>query len=299
MSESEMNTSEPNMVGYFGKHMVGIGATQFHGDPPVQNFFFIVGFLASIKGEWFFVTAGHCLAELEEAISSSKVENFRLVDYVGQQAKNEWSIPFDYNGSFRDFHHDERSGVDAGFVHLQQFYSRQLATNEVVAHDEVQWKRQPKRFETASMMGIPASTVKRRDAESYWFSTDMIPLEILNSPPQKFNDDSPCDLTDLERSLRDGLFYAKFPDDIALPKNDQGDDDIKGMSGGPIFGFAHSLGKLKYWIAAVQSSWYPQSRLIRGTPFPLIADSIEKYLNDLVDLMRSSEEHDTGGLPSS
>jgi hypothetical protein len=83
MKADDMNSSEPNMVEYFAKHLVGIGATQIHGDPPVQNFFFIVGFVASIKDEWFLVTAGHCLAELEEAIRSSRVENFRVAVHSG------------------------------------------------------------------------------------------------------------------------------------------------------------------------------------------------------------------------
>ncbi len=280
-----MSDNEPGMVGYFGKHLVGIGATQVYGDPPVENVFFVVGFVASIKDEWFFVTAGHCLAELEEAIKSSRVENVRLVDYMGQQAMDKSPIPFDYAGSFRDFHCDERTGVDAGFVHIRPFYRRQLEANGIVAHDEVQWKRQPEKFEAAWMMGIPSSTVKRRDEESYWFSTRMIPLEIVPSTPQKFIDDSPGNLTDRERSLRDRLFYGRFPGVIDLPKNERGDDDIKGMSGGPIFGFAHSLGRAKYWIAAVQSCWYPRSRLIRGTPFPLIGYTTERFLDDLVSRM--------------
>ena len=294
MKAGEMSMGEPNMVDYLAKHLVGIGATQVHGDPPVENVFFIVGSVASIKDEWFFVTAGHCLAELEEAIKSSRVENFRLVDYMGQQARYKSPIPFDYGGSFKQFHHDERSGVDAGFVHIRSFYRRQLEANGIVAHDEVQWNRQPEKFQAAWMMGIPSSTVKRRDDETYWFSTSMIPLEILDSTPQKFIDDSPGDLTDRERSLRDRLFYARFPGDIDLPKNDRGDDDIKGMSGGPILGFADSMGTLKYWIAAVQSCWYPTSRLIRGTPFPLIGDTMEGYLNDPASRMSRTEAVERG-----
>jgi hypothetical protein len=50
MKESEMNISEPNMIGHFARHMVGIGVTHVHGDPRAQNFF-IGGFVASIKGE--------------------------------------------------------------------------------------------------------------------------------------------------------------------------------------------------------------------------------------------------------
>ena len=281
MNPARENIGGPSMVGFFAKHMIGIAATQVHGDPPVENVFLIAGFVASIKGEWFFVTAGHCLDDLEAAIKSTSIENVRLVDYMGQQAVDKSPIPFDYAGSLRDFHHDERTGVDAGFVHIRPFYRRQLEANGIVAHDEVQWKRQPGKFEAAWMMGIPSSTVRRRDEESYWFSTSMIPLEIVESTPQNFIDDSPGDSTDGERSLRDRLFYARFPDDIDLPKNERGDDDIRGMSGGPIFGFADSMGTPKYWIAAVQSCWYPRSRLIRGTPFPLIGDTMEKYLDDL------------------
>lgn len=85
------------------------------------------------------------------------------------------------------------------------------------------------------------------------------------------------------------MFYARLPAGLALPKNERGDDDIKGMSGGPIFGLAHSLGKTKYWIGAVQSCWYPRTRLIRGTPLPLIGDMMEAYLDDLASRVSRGE----------
>ena len=40
------------------------------------------------------------------------------------------------------------------------------------------------------------------------------------------------------------------------------------MSGGLILGVGYSLGQLKYWVAAIQSSWFPESRVIRAVPLP-------------------------------
>lgn len=171
-------SNEPQLVDYFSKHTLGLAATQIHGDQPIESAFFVVGLVVSIKSEWFLVTAGHCLADIEEANNFSKLENYRLVDYMGSQAKEKSPIPFDYTGSFKQYCYDTRSGFDAGFVHIKPYYRHLLAVNGIVAHDEVQWKRQPEKFEAAWMMGIPASTVRRRDQESYWFSTSMIPLDI-------------------------------------------------------------------------------------------------------------------------
>lgn len=54
--------------------------------------------------------------------------------------------------------------------------------------------------------------------------------------------------------------------------------DVDGMSGCPIFGFQKGREDL-YWIVAVQASWLPKSRVIFGTPMPLLGRLIEASLD--------------------
>jgi len=111
----------------------------------------------------------------------------------------------------------------------------------------------------------------------------MIPLNILKDTPEPYLRESPADLSEADRELRNAFFYAAIPQHISLPKNEKGEDDIKGMSGGPILGVGHSLGKLKYWVAAIQSSWFPESRVIRAVPLPSIGYYLFRLYQFYVD----------------
>ncbi len=53
--------------------------------------------------------------------------------------------------------------------------------------------------------------------------------------------------------------------------------DIKGMSGGPIFGFAKEEPN-RHYIVAVQSAWLKTKGITFGCPVPLIAQLAERQL---------------------
>ena len=115
----------------------------------------------------------YCLKQLEKAIQQTKVERIRLVDYAGAQSTNHDPIPFDYQRTFRQHWNDPNGvGVDFGIVYVPTYYRRLLEANGVRANDEVQWRRQPERFETAWMLGFPSALVRRRDPSTYLFSVD-------------------------------------------------------------------------------------------------------------------------------
>lgn len=63
-------------------------------------------------------------------------------------------------------------------------------------------------------------------------------------------------------------------------------EDMKGMSGGPIFGFKHQEGKgLRYWLIAAQSSWHPSRRITIGC-----------FVRELAGAIASSMEYVAKGL---
>ena len=178
-------SKDRDMVGHFSVNLVGIAATQVFDNPPTDNTFFIAGCIVSIMQEWFFVTAGHCLEQLAEASRQTKVERIRLVDYAGEQSTNNLPIPFDYENPFKQYW-NEPNGVDFGVVYLSTYYRRLLEANGVRANDEVQWRRQPEEFEVAWMLGFPSALVHKRDPSTYLFSASMIPLDILQAPPEQY-----------------------------------------------------------------------------------------------------------------
>ena len=60
--------------------------------------------------------------------------------------------------------------------------------------------------------------------------------------------------------------------------------DIKGMSGGPIFGFKKDCDN-RYWVVAIQSSWIADRKLTFACPVPVFAQIVqnvyEAVLSDL------------------
>jgi hypothetical protein len=56
---------------------------------------------------------------------------------------------------------------------------------------------------------------------------------------------------------------------------------IKGMSGGPIFAVSRSSEYgFQYFLAAVQSSWLPNTRAIKAEPISRVVEYIDKILSD-------------------
>jgi hypothetical protein len=270
----------PNLTSFLGKHLVALAATQVWDGPQRDTTFFVAGCLFEHAGEWFFITAGHCLNEIEEALRTSRVENFRLVDYTGHQALNKMPIPFDFRNTFRQALVDDRCGVDFGVVYIEPYYRQLLQRNGVEVVDRINWDRQPEDFEMAWMIGIPNTLVQYSDDSSILLSTVSLPLDILSETPEQFLKNSPPDLTDSEKGRRDGQFYARIPGDYQLPKNEAGRDDIKGMSGGPIFGFKRADERTKYWVAAIQSAWYADTRTVRGCPMPFIGANLARFIDE-------------------
>ncbi|MGO9465427.1 MAG: hypothetical protein ACLQVF_14890 [Isosphaeraceae bacterium] len=146
-----------DVIKYLGKHLVALACRQSVGNPTVAHTFFIVGFVVSVADEWFMVTAGHCLADLEKAFRAGGVQAIKLIDYMGTGAIDFTPHFFDYGKEPRCWF-DEDNGVDFGFVHLRPYYRRLLEANRVVAMDEIQWKRQPPAsdLEVCWMLGIPS-----------------------------------------------------------------------------------------------------------------------------------------------
>jgi hypothetical protein len=52
---------------------------------------------------------------------------------------------------------------------------------------------------------------------------------------------------------------------------------VKGMSGGPIFGFCREP-QLRYWVVALQSSWNAEKRIVYGCSLPVLASLMTEWV---------------------
>jgi hypothetical protein len=289
------DSDESEMVGFFSRHLVVIAGHQTEGDPPKTHAFFIAGIVISVGGHWFLVTAGHCLARLEQAIRETKVEGIRLVDYIGNHAIDATSHFFDYAGALKRYF-DNANGIDFGFVYLRPYYRNLLAANGVVAMDEVQWKRQPHNsdYGICWMLGVPSELVDDSDPKTVLFRSAFLPLDALSEIPEQFKADSGSGLSSQDMAIRDAMFYGRIRASYALPKNKSGEDDISGMSGGPILGFVKKGDELKYWIVAIQSCWFRDTRFVRGCPVPIIAACLEGLVREVEHVASDPSQKEKG-----
>ncbi len=51
-------------------------------------------------------------------------------------------------------------------------------------------------------------------------------------------------------------------------------EDMRGMSGGPIFGVSTTSESTRYWIVGLQSSWHRPTRTVFGCPLPEFASLV-------------------------
>jgi hypothetical protein len=252
----------------FCKHLIGLSVAYRHKtsedrDKP-SRFSVCSGTLIIIDNVLYFLTAGHVLKALDElrACDQVEIDNARLIDTLGSERISKIPIPFDLH-SARMFYIDE-GGLDFGIIVLDSHYVGLLSKNRVTALSEKNWIYQNDiEFDFHAMLGFPSEYTSERLSESGHgtLSAVMLGVKKLDMPPI---DHVPN---------RYPQFVGQLNSELPIP-------NIEGMSGGPIFGFAFKSGSLRYWVVALQSSWYSQERIIYGCPLPLLGSLLTTMAAD-------------------
>ncbi|MCQ3972403.1 MAG: hypothetical protein DPW09_03030 [Anaerolineae bacterium] len=248
-------TIHDELIGFFHRHLVPIFFT-FEKEKDIQNFV-VTAFVLSVLDQWFLITAGHCIREIEKLTDSYgyKIVGCQLIDFLGLGATNQRPIPFVYEGSHPTCLSDNYA-FDYGVMVLSGYYKKLLQANNIQALNEEVWKKQPNKVDLYMLLGIPAELVKV-DPDIIEIVPTLHTIESVSQKPDGFTEtDAP-------------LFYGK----IAL-NNDL--KSIKGMSGGPIFAFSRNeQGELRYWLTALQSRWLPETHFIAACPTNLLGHFLE------------------------
>lgn len=247
----------------------------------------LTGFLLELHGRVFWVTAGHCLKDgLDDLIvrGAIRITGGGFMDYLGVGAQHFHLIPHRYEIGDAAYVELPGHGVDFGILMLDELQIKDLAANNTMPIGRENWIHQPQlTFDIYRMLGIPANRVFRhRLSESSsrlavqpaMVAIDRITIDEAGSPPP--GSETPTD----------AWFIGRI-DPLAKI------DDIKGMSGGPIYGFRkHADGRLTYHVVAVQSRWWPHSRTIFGCSLPMIAEAIWQEIDDMFNQFRESASGD-------
>lgn len=240
-----------------------------------HHFLACSGTLIEIHGQVFYLTAGHVLKKIEEQLwgnQNVEIPAVRLVDNFGL-GPGHLSIPFDLAGTPLFYIDDEADGLDFGVIHLRSYYVRLLAKGGVIALDEQRWRYQHRvEFQRYEILGLPAESTSGCLSSSGvgLVTPTMFPVRRLEALPEDAKETT----------------YQRFVGQIVpeLPI-----DSIEGMSGGPIFGFRYKDSELRYWVVALQSSWYRSRRIIFGCPLPILASLLSDWIGDALSAQRRTK----------
>lgn len=272
MSTSTDQQKDTDTLEFFCRHLVALCVNFDYLDGPDATsrgprFTAYAGTIICIRDMVCFLTAGHIVRELDEAIRSNRVTIYSavLADTFGWRRISNHPIPFDLIGAPRFFIDDENEGLDFGLIALRANDVRLLAANGISALFEENWIHQPRlSFDGYFMLGLPSEFVSERLSSSGLgaVSPTMFRVQRLDLPPEG------------TRKTRHPRFVGQLDRD--LPFN-----SIDGMSGGPIFGIKFGP-PMRYWVVALQSAWRRDVDVVFGCFVLVLASLVTEWTEEVL-----------------
>jgi hypothetical protein len=278
MEENEAR--EGDVVAFMSRHFVALTC---HYDLPGtvgaanRHVAVISGFLLEVRDFYFWVTAGHCLKELDKLLASEvvKVCGGGFMDFFGYDAVHKHSVPFRYERGSGFYVTRPEDGIDFGLIALNDLQIRAFKANKVIVISRENWVGQRDlTFDFYMMLGIPANRVIKTINDDGEVNAHIGPL--MTRVDRLSVDDLGEVPSDAEAAPTDAWFIGQIPAECKTV-------DIKGMSGGPIYGFRRNEnGRLIYHVVALQSRWWDKRRIVFGCSVPLFAEEVYQQLGEVM-----------------
>jgi uncharacterized protein (DUF433 family) len=232
------------------------------------------GFPLLVGDNWCYVTAGHIIQdELIPAVEEghARINKYLLADYFGPEPKCNEPTPFEYEDAGKAHLDDRRLGLDFALIHLRELYAKSLAANGIEPISRANWSNAPAlTFESYAMLGVPTELSEpvvrqgeRGEQGGLAITLSLVTIERLECAPETVE-------------MPPGDWFIGR---VRVPFS------IRGMSGGPIFGFRRNeAGRWTYHVLAVQSRWFEKQGVILGCPIPafmsLVEEELERYARE-------------------
>lgn len=243
-----------------GKHFVSLTCTQFLPDDK-ENGIVFSGFITEVCGLWMYLTAGHTLRKIEEALNAgAKFDHWRLGDETARGPYSGKPIPIDFNPTQWLVLDDRERGIDYAVFPLRELYKRGLEEGGAKPVPRDAWGSHFAPHDYWVLFGVPEESVDTPVVGQIAAKALTLVLEPAESPEGKSE-------KDLNR------FYANLVgDSVDAVKS------VKGMSGGPVFALKRANGVWTYSVIGVQSGWFVAERTIIACPFATFALAIQDLL---------------------
>ncbi len=225
------------------------------------------GFVIAVRGEWFYMTAGHILRDVRIALEgNSTFDIWRFGDQTAGNKFRDTAIPYAFDIEQWLVPEDADAGLDYAAVHIGGLYRKQLEAGGVVALDRNAWGDHLSEHNHWVLAGIPKETVSYDGKTVISAKFVMAPLTSTDAPP-------------LIEHRTENKFFARLTDDSEYFVS-----DIDGMSGGPVFMLRLDDDTWKYKVIGVQSGWYQSRRVVAVCPFALFGEALEPIVEEALQL---------------
>ena len=248
-------------VAFMSRHLVALqvdceyddGETQRRGSEVFS------GFILDLHGRRYWTTAGHCLRDVDAEIGKGhlRVHGGGFADFFGPGLPNRHLVPFTYERGLGIYVCNDDLGLDFGVILLPDLLALNIQANNIVPISRENWVHQSSlTFSFYKMLGFPSHLIE----ELGGYVPTMIGIE-------------PIDPSSLEDAPAGTWFAGRIPAEVPV-------NSIKGMSGGPIYGFRRGQdGGLYYHVVAIQSRWREKSRIVFGCSVPFVAEKMHEALS--------------------
>ena len=169
------NPDDPNLkdaddykkvVGLMSQHLITLvcyyDTIESDGRIKCSNSMVFSGRLLELREQLFWVTAGHCLKNINEPIKAGHIRatSSAFMDYLGYRAGFKHAVPFTYGLNSGLYIWDPKIGMDFALIPLNELYREMFAKNNNVPVTRNNWIDQHRlSFDFYRMLGVPEDRV--------------------------------------------------------------------------------------------------------------------------------------------
>ena len=212
------------------------------------------GFMLEIRGEWIFVTAGHCLEKYLKLLDSGIYDcrSVRFADFLHPDDESDTSVPVTIEDGWHL--HQPENDIDYGFFRFSFLVKECLEERGVMAFTIPNTMLGPKfnfQFDVALLMGLPehSSGLDKKNG-------------VFEFTPHRYRVDN------------------LQVDQHVVVGNISTDDSIVGVSGGPIIGVRQMDDGVAVVPVAVQGKWNREDTITAHRLDCVLNVIMEKYFPD-------------------
>ncbi|ASU38158.1 hypothetical protein hmeg3_07485 [Herbaspirillum sp. meg3] len=220
-------------------------------------------FFLIINDHWVLCTAAHVMDDIIEL----QQKGIRLTDWhindVFTKAAKDYVYPFDVSKRERFYIRDDALGLDYCLVYVESIAAISMNSRGLRAMGRAMIG-DAEQAEKWVVTGFPSEFAS--------FSGDSIHQRHYTIGVTPVSRPSNWDPDKNHHSL-----FGR----LDTPNDEFAQIDIKGMSGGPVFGlFRQDNGTFNVRLVAVQSGWSKQSRTITACPIEAFLDAVDRLIAD-------------------